>query len=118
MSRKIIADGVYKPLAGFVTRLTENITYKTRHLPIDESGYQLLLDNLADDDYSFLEIRDGNAIEVVKVINFCDKIMIERGAEQTRPQSFRCGIGVAFVKTMQGVKDTVCQMNESDCNAV
>ena len=118
MSRKIIADGVYKPLAGFVTRLTENITYKTTYLPIDESGYQLLLDNLADDDYSFLEIRDGNAIEVVKVINFCDKIMIERGAEQTRPQSFRCGIGVAFVKTMQGVKDTVCQMNESDCNAV
>ena len=108
--------GKYIPLAGFVARLTENITYKTRHLPIDESSYQLLLDNLADDDYSFLEIRDGNAIEVVKVVNVCDKIMIERGAEQTRPQSFRCGIGVAFVQTMQGVKDTVCQMNESDCN--
>ena len=36
MGRKIIADGVYKPLAGFVTRLTENITYKTTYLPIDE----------------------------------------------------------------------------------
>ena len=116
MSRKIIADGVYKPLAGFVARLTENITYKTRHLPIDEVSYQILLDNLADDDYSFLEIRDGNAIEVVKVINFCDKIVIERGKELTKPLSFRCGIGVAFVQTMQGVKDTVCQMNESDCN--
>lgn len=115
MSRKIIADGVYKPLAGFVTRLTDNITYKTRHLPIDDDNYQVLLDNLADDDYSFLEIRDGNAIEVVKVINFCGKIVIERGQELTKPLSFRCGIGVAFIQTMQGVKDIVCQMNESDC---
>lgn len=104
--------GKYIPLAGFVARLTENITYKTRHLPIDEVSYQILLDNLADDDYSFLEIRDGNAIEIVKVINVCDKIMIERGVEQTHPQSFRCGIGVAFIQTMQGVKDTICQMEE------
>lgn len=107
-------DGKYIPLAGFVTRLTENITYKTRHLPIDEVSYQLLLDNLADDDYSFLEIRDGNAIEIVKVINKCDKLILERGAEQTRPTSFRCGVGVAFVLTMQGVKDTVCQMESCD----
>ena len=107
--------GKYIPLAGFVARLTENITYKTRHLPIDEVSYQILLDTLADDDYSFLEIRDGNAIEYVKVMNICDKIVIERGAEQTRPQSFRCGIGVAFIQTMQGVKDAICQMNEGDC---
>lgn len=118
MGRKIIADGVYKPLAGFVTRLTENITYKTTYLPIDEVSYQILLNNLAEGDYSFLEIRDGNAVEVVKVINFCDKIVIERGQELTKPLSFRCGIGVAFVKTMQGVKDTVCQLNENDCNEV
>lgn len=108
--------GKYISLAGFVTRLTENITYKTTHLPIDEVSYHILLDNLAEGDYSFLEIRDGNAIEVVKVINFCDKIVIERGQELTKPLSFRCGIGVAFVQTMQGVKDAVCQMNESDCN--
>ena len=118
MSRKIIADGVYKPLAGFVTRLTENITYKTTYLPIDEVSYQILLNNLAEGDYSFLEIRDGNVIEVVKVINFCDNIVIERGEELTMPLSFRCGIVVAFVQPMQGVKDPVCQMNESDCNEV
>ena len=114
MSRKIVADGVYKPLAGFVTRLTENITYKTAHLPIDEVSYQILLDNLAEGDYSFLEIRDGNAIEVVKVINFCDKIVIERGQELTKPLSFLCGTGVSFQLTMQGVKDTVCQMENCD----
>ena len=45
MGRKIIADGVYKPLAGFVTRLTENITYKTTYLPIGEVSYQTLFDN-------------------------------------------------------------------------
>lgn len=114
MSHKIIADGVYKPLAGFVTRLTENITYKTAYLPIDEASYQILLETLAEGDYSFLEIRDGNAIEVVKVINFCDKIAIERGQELTKPLSFRCGIGVAFVQTMQSVKDTICQMEHCE----
>lgn len=107
--------GKYTPLAGFVTRLADNITDKTTYLPIDEVSYQTLLDSLAEYDYSFLEIREGNAIEVVKVINFCDKIAIERGQELTRPLSFRCGIGVAFVQTMQGVKDTVCQMTEEDC---
>ena len=111
MSRKIIADGVYKPLAGFVTRLTENITYKTAYLPIDEVSHQILLNNLAEGDYSFLEIRDGNEAEVVKVINFCDKIVIERGQELTKTLSFRCGIVVVFVKTMQRVIKTVCQMD-------
>lgn len=106
---------MYKDLAGLVTRLTSNITHKHTHLPIPQQHYNLLLDELADGDHSFLEIRDGNAIEYVKVMNICDKIVIERGAEQTRPQSFRCGIGVAFIQTMQGVKDTICQMNERDC---
>lgn len=105
---------MYIPLAGFVTRLTDNITYKTRYLPVSQADYDYLLDKLADDDHSFLEIRDGNAIEVVKVINVCDRIMIERGAEQTRPQSFRCGIGVAFTQTMQSVKDTICQMEHCE----
>lgn len=105
---------MYIDLAGFVTRLTENISYKSRHLPIPQVDYDVLLDRLADGDYSFLEIRDGNAIEYVKVMNVCDKIVIERGAEQTRTHSFRCGTGVAFVLTMQGVQDTVCQME--NCN--
>lgn len=109
-----ISDGKYIPLAGFVTRLTDNITYKTRYLPVSNEDYQFLLRELADGDYSFLEIRDGNAVEIVKVVNICDKIMVERGAEQTRPQSFRCGIGVAFIQTMQGVKDTICQMENCD----
>lgn len=105
---------MYIPLAGFVTRLTDNITYKTRYLPVPQADYDYLLDKLADDDHSFLQIRDGNAIEVVKVVNVCDRIMIERGAEQTRPQSFRCGIGVAFTQTMQSVKDTICQMEHCE----
>lgn len=109
-----ISDGKYIPLAGFVTRLTDNITYKARYLPVSDEDYRFLLRELADGDYSFLEIRDGNAIEVVKVVNACDRIMIERGAEQTRPLSFRCGIGVAFILTMQGVKDTICQMENCD----
>lgn len=109
------AHGFYVPLAGVVTNLTENIASNTRYLPIDKASYQVLLDNLDDGDYTFLELRDGRACEVVKVVNFCGKIIIQRGAENTQPLPFRCGIGVAFIQTMQGVKDTVCQMTKSDC---
>lgn len=112
----IRADGYYVPLAGFVANLTKNINYKTAFLPIENNKHQLLLEKLADGDYSFLEIRDGNAIEVVKVINFCDKIVIERGAELTKPLSFRCGATVSFIQTMQGVKDAVCQAES--CNDI
>lgn len=105
---------MYKSLAGFVTRLTDNISYKSRHLPVPREDYDLLREKLADGDYSYLEIRDGKAIEIVKVINTCDRIVIERGAERTRTTAFRCGTGVSFTLTMQGIKDTVCQMERCD----
>lgn len=110
--------GAYIPLAGFVARLQGGILPSTRHLPLSEAAYQTLLDTLGDGGYSFLEIRDGNAAEVVKVRNVCGKIVIDRGAEETSPLAFRCGIGVAFTLTAQGVKDAVCQMNGGDCREV
>lgn len=114
MALTTYATGKYIPLAGFVTRLTENINHKQAYFPVEQKDYNMLLDKLADGDYSFLEIRDGNAIEVVKVINLCDTIIIERGEERTKRKAFRCGVGVAFIQTMQGVKDTVCQMEHCD----
>lgn len=105
---------MYVSLAGFVTRLTDNISWKTRYLPIEQNDYDFLLKQLADEDYSFLEIRDGNASEVVKVTNICGKIVIDRGAEKTRPLAFRCGTGIAFLLTKQGVEDMVCQMEDCD----
>lgn len=106
---------MYIPLAGFTTHLIGNISWKTRYVPIPQDDYDFLIEQLADEDYSFLEVKDGNAIEIVKVINICDKLVIDRGVEQTRPLSFRCGTKIAFIMTMQGVKDTVCQMET--CNA-
>lgn len=105
---------MYVDLAGFVTHLTDNITYKSRHLPIPQEDYDFLLETLEDGDYSFLELRDGKAIEYVKMVNVCSKIVLERGAEQTRVTAFRCGTVVSFQLTMQGVKDTVCQMENCD----
>lgn len=105
---------MYIELAGFYTRLTKNITAKTRNLPIADEDELILLEHLKDGDHTFLEIRDGNAIEVVKLMNVCDKLVLERGAERTKPQAFRCGVGISFVMTMQGVKDTVCQMEECE----
>lgn len=105
---------MYINLAGFTTKLTENMAYDTRYLPIPKGDYEFLLKNISSDDYSYLEIRDGNAIEYVKVTNICGKIVVDRGAEFTKINSFRCGTAVSFQLTMQGVKDMVCQME--DCN--
>lgn len=105
---------MYISLAGFHTHLVDYITYTSRHLPITQAAHNFLLGQLADGDYSFLEIRDGNAIEFVKVMNICDRIVIERGAEKTHATAFRCGTGIAFGLTMQGVIDMVCQMEKCD----
>lgn len=109
---------MYINLAGFAARLSDNITEKSRHLPLATEDYNFLLGQLDDGDHSFLEIRDGNTIEVVRVTNTCDAIVIDRGAEQTRPMAFRCGTGVLFTLTMQGVKDMVCQMTDVDCERI
>lgn len=105
---------MYIDLAGFSTKLTADISYKSRHLPIPPWDYDLLLDKLADGDHSYLELRDGKAIEIARVYNFCDKIVIERGREETRTTAFRCGTGVSFTLTMQGVRDTICQLENCD----
>lgn len=105
---------MYVSLAGFESVLTENISYKTNYLPIKKQDYDFLIDQLADGDYSFLQIQDGRAVEYVKVRNICDRIMIERGAEQTRTHSFKCGTPIAFVLTMRSIQDTICQMEQCD----
>lgn len=109
---------MYISIAGFASRLALNITETSRHLPLPKAAYEDLIGLLDDGDYSFLEIRDGNTIEVVKVRNVCDALVIDRGAEKTRPMSFRCGTGVAFTLTMQGVMDMACQMTDEDCEGV
>lgn len=103
---------MYVPLDGFVTKLTDNITYKTRYLPVAPDVYDELLHHLADGDHTFMQLKDGKAIEVVKLHNVCDRLVMDRAAELTRPTSFPCGATVMFVLTEQGVKDAVCQMEE------
>lgn len=105
---------MYVDLAGFYSRLTKNITAKTRSLHIDDEDELILLEHLKDGDHTFFEIRDGNAIEIVKLTNICDKLVLERGVEKTNPLAFRCGVGISFTLTMQGVKDTVCQMGDCE----
>lgn len=101
---------MYKPLAGFITRLTANLTTTQRYLPIPHKMHDRLVTALGDGGYSYLEIREGNTVEVVKVMNLCGKIQISRGDEGTKVTAFRCGVSVSFSLTMQGVKDMVCQM--------
>lgn len=105
---------MYVTLAGFTTTLTKNISWKTCYLPIEISKHELLRKELGDGDHTFFELKDGNAIEIIKIVNICDKIAILRGQEGTRPQAFPCGTSVSYVSTEQGVKDMVCQMEDCD----
>lgn len=106
---------MYIPLFGFQTHLREGLPVDGRHLPIPETAYQHLLLRLDDGDWSYLELREGRVSEVVRVHNVCGKLVIDRGVECTAPRCQRCGIGVFFVMTAQGVRDAVCQMTDKDC---
>lgn len=101
---------MYIPLMGFVSKLNTHITPKTRYLPIPDDDLEMLLMDLADEDYTFFSITDGKVVEVVKVSSLCGKIVLDRGAEDTEPLVLRCGSVVAFIGTKTGVEDTVCQM--------
>lgn len=101
---------MYKDMMGFITTLTDNLSKKQRSLPIHEDKYEELLDYLDDGDYTFMRIQQGRAIEYVKVTNVCDKLVLDRGAEETTPLWFACGSSIEFALTKTGIERTICQM--------
>lgn len=101
---------MYVNLGGFVTRLNANLAVDDRHLPIPAEAAAFIRQHLKDSDHTFLELRDGKAIEFVKITNVCGKLVIDRGVEQTKATAFRCGTGISFQLTMQAIKDTICQL--------
>lgn len=108
----------YIPLAGFYTRLIDNLKRDEIYLPISDEDYDFLYEKLDEDDtYSYLEIRDGRAIEIVKIYNYCGHIYMERGIDCTSSLSFRCGSSVRFILTEESVKNLICQMEDEDCES-
>lgn len=103
---------MYIPLAGIETKLINNLSSKAIYLPIPQEIEDKLLEHLNGGDYSHLIIRDGKAVEYVKLKNVCGKLVIVRGIDKTKPLGFRCGSSVAYILTKQGVEDMVCQMQE------
>lgn len=106
----------YIPLAGFYTRLVDNLRDYEIYLPLSDEDYDFLYRYLEEDDtYSYLEIRDGKAIEIVKIYNYCGHIYMERGIDCTKPLSFRCGVSVRFILTKSSIENLICQLEEDDC---
>ena len=105
----------YVPLGGFEAKLVGKLPAKDRYFPILPSVADQLLHTLRNSgDYSYLILQDGNVIEAVKVENYCGRLLLTRGIEQTKPLSFRCGTCVIFKVLPQGIKDWVCQ--NDTCN--
>lgn len=100
---------MYIPLGGFFTHINRALSREDSFLPINNIDYAKLLQTLPYGGYSFLLLKDGNAVEFVKVTNSCGKLVLIRGVESTNRLYFRCGSIVKFAICSQGIMDFVCQ---------
>lgn len=105
----------YVPLGGFETKLIGKLPAKDRYLPVSEDTQGYLLRKLINSgDYSYFILRDGNTVEAVKVENYCGRLLLTRGIEDTTSVSFRCGTCIEFKVLPTGIRDWVCQ--NDNCN--
>ena len=112
---------MFVEIDGFISILDKELSPSDRFIPFKnpypyfEDEYEYLLSKLEDGDWTYLEIRDGNAIEIVRLENICEVLILDRGQEGTKPLAFKCGSIITFALTEQGVKDLICQMEDKDC---
>lgn len=99
----------YVSLGGYATVLSGKLPRKDRFLPLSKVDTDNLLDVLEWGDYTHLALLDGNVTEVVRVENYCGRLLLSRGMSGTKALSFRCGTCVEFIVTPEGVQDMVCQ---------
>lgn len=99
-----------KFLGGYRVLLTGKLPAKNRFLPISAEDTINLLARLENEgDYTYMSLQDGRSIEVIKVQNYCGRLLITRGLEGTRTLSFRCDTCLEHIITPTAVREYVCQ---------
>lgn len=97
-----------KELAGYSQKLTGKLESDAISLPLDTTSLLAALPEVGD--YTYLTLDDGVSMEVVKVYNDANEILIERGQGGTSSSSFPIGTCMKFRITGVWIEDFVCSM--------
>lgn len=106
-----MAGDSYKQSVDFISNLTDKFEATDTDLPIFEEHLAKLRNVLGTAGYTFLQIKDGTNIEIIKVKETNGNLSVTRGLEQTTPTTFPKGSCVMWVLTSSAVRDIVCQMD-------
>ena len=101
----------YKQIVDFISNLTEKYEDTATDLPIFEEHLSKLRAVLGTSGYTYLQIKDGTNVEIVKVQANNGNLSVVRGLEQTSATTFPKGSCITWVMTSSAVRDIVCQMD-------
>lgn len=106
----------------FNAALNSRLDKADRALPLHTQDTDRLKAALAEDDYTWLVIRDEVGSEIVKVTNTCGGLVIDRGEDGTEPLNFPKGSCVRWEMVPATVRELICTHDCCDdgcpCDAV
>ena len=106
-----MAEIYYKQIVDFISNFTDKYEDTATDLPIFEEHLSKLRSVLGASGYTYLQIKDGTNVEIVKVQSNNGNLSVVRGLEQTTPTTFPKGSCIMWAMTSSAVRDIVCQMN-------
>lgn len=107
---------MYRPLAGFATKLTASLPPNSAFFPISDSARRRLLELLDAGDYTHMLLTDGDAREVVRLENYCNTLILYRGRMGTRAIPFPCGAKSVYIITPHTIESLVCALENCEDN--
>lgn len=102
---------MYVQIIDFISNITDKFADTDTDLPLHEEHLAKLRSRLGQSGYTYLQIKDGTNLEVVKVSSVGGSLIVVRGLEQTVAATFPKGSCVQHVLTATAVRDIVCQMD-------
>lgn len=101
----------YRQIVDFISNLTDKYEDTATDLPIFEEHLSKLRSVLGTSNYTYLQIKDGTNVEIIKVQSNDGNLSVVRGLEQTSATTFPKGSCITWVMTSSAVRDIVCQMD-------
>ncbi|HCL7555077.1 TPA: hypothetical protein N2X54_002088 [Escherichia coli] len=92
----------------FTAALSSRLDKTDRALPLNAQDINRLKAALAEDDYTWLVIRDDVGSEIIKVTNTCGGLVIDRGEDGTEPLNFPKGSCVRWEMVPATVRELIC----------
>lgn len=109
---------MYKPLFGFSTDIISYAPAEEAFVPVSETVRRELLSLLDTGDYTYVELSDGNAVELAKLQNYCGALILYRGVFGTKAKQFPCGAKLQYVITPHTVEKLTCYLDNCEDNTM